>query len=46
VLREVLDQLVDAHSIDAGTSLVLLHPLQRLLEVASLDDSFHQAVVS
>src|SRR5262249_49317773 len=42
VLLQVGRQFIDAHAIDACRTLVALHLRQRLLEVLTLDNSFHR----
>ncbi len=46
MFRQVCRQLIHGHPIDTGTALVLLHSLQRRLDVATLDHPFHQVVDS
>ena len=43
VFSQVLWQLVDCHSINAGTSLVLPYSLQRRFDVAALHHPLHQS---
>ena len=42
MLFQVGRQIIDAHAVDAGRTLVALHSRQRLLQVLTLDDCFHR----
>ena len=46
MFHHVCRQLIHGHPIDPGTALVLLHSLQRRLDVAARDHLRHQAVDS